>query len=98
MHVLCTLSLRGACTINSLRKYPVIYPRGSWPSCMPPTFRGDKAAIAEEGTVLLKPKLVLTRIRLASNSRMRGIGPSSSVLRNLQRSILHLHESLQLSS
>ena len=58
----------------------MIYPRGYLPSCMPLTFQGDKVAGAEEGTVLLKPKLMIARIRLASSSRTRGISLAIDII------------------
>ena len=76
----------------------MIYPHGSIPSCIPLTFRGDKAARTEEGTVLLKPNLMIIHILLASSYRTQGIGPSFDVQRELQSPVLHLHVSLQLSS
>ena len=58
------------------------------------TFRGDKAARAEEGTVLSQAKIMIARISLASSYRTQGIGLSSRVLRKLQSPVLHLHTSL----
>ena len=51
------------------------YLQGSFTSCFPLTFRGDKAASrAEEGTVLLKPKLIIARILFTSSYRTQGLG------------------------
>ena len=92
LRTLLALPLVFACKIGGIRKYSVIF----FPSCLPLTFQGDKAARAK-GTVLLKPKLMMACILLVSSFKTQGIGPSSGVRRELQSPVLHLHASLKLS-